>query len=335
MPGIYERDLSLKVAEVGDTIFIAQSDKVPFSRLLKRGKKPENMLSSWPVQVYPDRAFEGTLDGSDIETFEHTNRESIAAYAMWLRTKGWMVTRLANLTKTWGVKGKEETKQAKDDGLILAKMVERQLLSDDEMAVESGEVPYRSRGTFKWLSPTEQAVNPVPANYRPDAECAYTGTLADFKPTSMETMLEAAATQKNEAVDLTGYVAIKLKTCMSGWAQKHVEDVNTAQALTRYNLDAEDKKLIRVVDFFEFDAGAVKVFPTWNLLHTAATGERTANSLRSGLFLDMDMWEICFLDNPASYLEPPKSGGPRGYHDTVYLLKCLNPTGQCYANIAS
>lgn len=335
MAGIYEADQVLKVAEVGDTIFIAQSDKVPFSRLLKRGKKPTNMLSSWPVQVYPDRAFEGTLDGTDMTTFEHTNREQIEAYGMWIRTAGWMVSRIAQVTKTWGVKGDEKGKQAKDDGLILAQMIEKQLLSNDEMAVESGATPYASRGAMRWLQTTAQAVKPVPANYRPATACVYAGTLANFVPSEMEAMLEAAATQKKEAVDLTGYLGIKLKKQMSSWAQRHVEDINTAQALTRYNLDAEDKKLMRVVDFFEFDAGNVKVFPSWYLLHTAATGAATANSPLSGLFLDMDMWEICFLDNPAAWIEPPKSGGPRGYHDALYLLKCLNPTGQCAANIAS
>jgi hypothetical protein len=335
MPGIYEADQVLKVAEVGDTIFIAQSDKVPFSRLLKRGPKPGNMLSSWPVQMYPERKFKGTLDGTDMTTFNHTNREYLEAYNMWLRTEGWMVSRLANLTKTHGVKGKEEAKQAMDDGLILAQMVEKQLLSNDEMAVESGATPYCSRGAFKWLSPTAQAVKPVPANYRPSAACVHTSTLAAFLPSVMEDMVEAAAIQKKDAVDWTGYVGIKLKSHMSGWAQRHVEDVNTAQALTRYNLDAEDKKLIRVVDFFEFDAGTVKVFPSWYLLHTNTTGAATANSVLSGLFVDMSMWQLCYMDPPAAWREPTKSGGPRGYHDVVYGLKCMNPTGQGYVNVAS
>jgi len=335
MAGIYEADQVLKVAEVGDSIFIAQSTKVPFSRLLKRGKKPTNMLNSWPVQVYPDRKFTGTLDGSDIASFNHTNREQIEAYAMWMRTEGWMASRLANLTATWGVKGKESSKQASDDGLILGQMIEKQLLSSDDTRVESGANPYRSRGAFSWVATAAQGVKPVPANYRPSAGCVNTGTIAAFLPAVLEAMLAAAATQKKEKVDLTGYVGLSLKTQMSAWAQRHVEDINTAQALTRYNLDAEDKKLMQIVDFFQFDAGNVKVFPSWYLLHTEATGVATASSSRSGLFLDMNMWEIRFLDNPAAWIEPPKSGGPRGYHDAVYILVCHNPTGQCNAQIAS
>ncbi len=335
MPGIYEADQTLKVAEVGDTIFVAQSEKVPFSRLLKRGKKPGNMLTSWPVQVYPDRAFEGTLDGDDIASFTHTNRDSIEAYGMWMRTAGWMVSRLANLTKTWGVKGGEEAKQAKDDGLILAQMIEKQLLSDNDTAVETGSTPFCSRGAFSWLDTDAQGVKPVPANYRPSSSCEYTGELASFTPSAMETMIRAAAAQKKEAVNLNGYVGIGLKAQMSSWAQKHSEDINTEQALQRFNMSADDKKLVNIVDFFEFDAGSVKVFPSWYLLHTAATGAAGANSQRAGIFVDMDMWELCFMDNPAARMEPPNSGGPRGYHDAVYILKCLNPTGQCVVNCAS
>jgi len=335
MAGLYEADQVLKVADVGDTIFNAQSERVPFSRLLKRGKKPVQMLSQWPVEVYPDRAFAGTLDGTDMTTFEHTNREQIEAYAMWMRTAGWMVSRLANLTQTHGVKGKEEAKQARDDGLILAQMIEKQLLSDSDTAVESGATPYCSRGAFSWLSPSAQTTKPVPSNYRPAAACAYSSTVALFVPSALEAMLEAAATQKKEAVDLTAFVGIKLKTQMSTWAQRHVEDVNTAQALQKYNLDAADKKWMQVVDFFEFDAGIVRVFPSWYLLHTPATGAATDYSTRSGIFLDLDMWELCFLDNPTAWKEPPKSGGPRGYHDAVFQLRCKNPTGQCMATISS
>lgn len=329
MPGLYETGMTLKLAEVGDTIFNVQSDKVPFSKMLKRGPKPKQVLSQWPVEVYEDRPFEGAMDGSDMDSFEHTNRDTIEAYAMWMRTKGWMVSRMANLTRTAGVPGKEEAKQAMEDGKILARMMERQMLSNDDMRAETVALPYRSRGAFSWMSTSAQSVKPVPAAFRPTSGCVHTGTLAALTPAVFEGMIAAAAEQRHGAVDLNGQVGLKLKTTMSGWAQKHIEDINTAQALTRYNLDAEDKKLIRVVNFFEFDGGSVKTFPNYNLLHTEATGLSTDYTSRSGIFIDLNMWQLCYWDPPASRLEPPKSGGPRGYHDCLYLLKCLNPAGQC------
>jgi hypothetical protein len=335
MAGIYERDMTLKREQVGDVIFIAQSDKVPFSRLLKRGPKLNGVLMSWPVQQYPERAFAGTLDGTDISSFTHTNRDPLEAYAMWLMTKGWMVSRMANLTKTWGVSGKEEAKQAADDGLILGQMIEKQLLSDVDMQAESGSKPYRSRGAFKWLSSTAQTVKPVPADYRPSSDCLYTGTLANFLPANLQSMLNTMAIAKKEPVNLTGYVGILLKAQMSTWPQRDTESSDDAQATMRYNIDVKDKKLQHVVDFFEFDAGKVTVFPSWYLLHTEGTGESTASSTRSGLFLDMDMWDLCWWDEPSAVKMPPQSGGPRGYHDALYMLRCKNPTGQGYAKIST
>lgn len=331
MAGIYERDLAdrLKVADVGDKIYVAQGEVVPFSRLLKRGKKPTELTVAWPAQRWDDVGFDGLLDGSDMAEFSHSNRDMIEGCVMWLGTNGWMVSRLAGLTKSHGVAGGEMAKQASDDGLKLARMQEKQLLSDMECSVESGAVPWRSRGVMKWLSATAQAFKPVPEKYRPAAGCVYEGALASFGSSNMETMLEAAATQKEGPVDLEGFCGIKLKSQMSSWAQRHVEDVNTAQALVRYNVNQNEKKLMKVVDFFVFDSGRVKTFPTWFLMHDPVTGLPTAYTPRSGAFLDLRMWELRFMDNPAAYVEPAKRGGPRGYHDAVYTLVCHNPTGQC------
>jgi hypothetical protein len=334
MPGLYERDVNLKIQEVGDSIFIAESEKTPFSRLLKRGKKPENMLSSWPVQKYPARKFKGQMDGTDISTFASTTTETLEAYAQWMMTEGWLVSRLAQITKAAGVKD-QKAKQMTDDGLILAQMIEKQLLSSMDTAKEAQPgTPFQSRGVFSWLATAAQASNPVPVNFRPASACVYTSTLALFRPSSMEAMLTAAATAKKSPVDLTGFVGIKLKAQMSAWAQRQ-DDVGSQTAIESYSMDASEKKLSHVVDFFEFDAGNVNTIPSFYLLNDSTTGEATANSTLSGAFLDLSMWELSFLENPSAYQEPPKSGGPRGYHDAIYILKCLNPLGQCIANIAS
>lgn len=330
MPGIYDNDKVLKLQDVGDTIFNAESEKTPMTRLLKRGPKPIQMLSEWPVEKYPTRKFKGQKDGTDISTFNHTNRAMIQAYAMWLLTEGWMVSKLAGLTKTAGVPN-EMAKQAADDGIIMAQMLERQLLSNDEAAVEGegADAVYTSRGFFRWLQATAQAVLPVPAAHRPNAACRYAGALGSFLPANMEAMLRAAATDRKGPVDLTGYVGIALKAQMSTWPQRQFGDDNAAAAIQVMNLNAADKKLISVIDMFEYDSGTVNVVPSWYLACDPATGENTAYSTRSGVFVDMSMWRLCFLENPTAAMEPAKSGGPRGYHSSVYMLKCLNPVGQC------
>jgi hypothetical protein len=107
------------------------------------------------------------------------------------------------------------------------------------------------------------------------------------------------------------------------------DDVGSQTAIQSFNLNASEKKFMQIVDFFQFDAGVVKTLLSWYMLCTTTTGENSAYTTRSGAFLDLSMWEIAFLQAVQAYMEPPKSGGPRGYHDAVYILKCLNPLGQC------
>ena len=329
MGGMYEKDQPMKIAELGDTIYIAESEATPFGRLVPRGTPPGNMLSEWPVQAYERRGFGGTVDGYDKDEWSKTMRQKMEAYAQWLMSDGWMVSKLANLTKTAGVGKKEKAKQMKDDSLLMAHQHERQMLSAVDTRAETGpSVSYRSRGAFSWIDPDAQGVKPVPEDFRPASGCVYTGDLADFAPSSMETMLVAAATAKRAPVDLTGYVGLLLKAQMSSWAQRSV-DVTSQTAIQQFTLKAAEKKLINVVDFFEFDAGRVTTIPSFYLRCTEADGEDSAYTSRSGLFLEMKMWQLCFMQQASSYLEPPKSGGARGYHDLVALLKCLNPLGQC------
>jgi hypothetical protein len=102
----------------------------------------------------------------------------------------------------------------------------------------------------------------------------------------------------------------------------------TAQALQSYNLTAADKALVQIVNTFEFDAGVVTTIPNFNLARDIDTGAATAYSPRSGLFVDMSMWNFAALQGYENADLPDLGGGPRGYIDVVYLIRCLNALGQ-------
>jgi len=276
------------------------------------------------------------MDGTDIDEFSSTNRDKLSGYAMWLITEGWMASKLATLTATAGVGGKKEAaKQAMDDGIILARMIEKQLLSSMDTQAESGaSTPYQSRGVFSWLSPSAQTTLPVPEDYRPASACRYTGAVADYTDTAIEAQLAAAAAAKLAAVDLTLFAGLTLKRKMSTWGQR-LTDEGSKTAILAMNQDAKDRRLLEVIDFFEFDAGKVRAIPTWHLLCDSETGAATDSTLRSGAGVDMSMWKLRFLQKPTAWRDPQKSGGPRGYHDAVYSLECGNPLGQIVTEPAS
>jgi len=327
MPGMYERDATLKVLNLGDTIFNVESKDTPFTRLLRRGKKPDGMLSEWPVEKYRREGLGGTLDGTDKTAYAKTDRKPMKAYAQWFRSEGYMVSRLMQLTATAAVSvGKEKANQATKDAISLAKKIERALLSILDTQTESGADPFQIRGALMWLQSAAQTNNPVPDGFRPGTEFA--AALSTLTPTLFETLLEQAADEREGAVDLLGVVGIKLKRRMSTWAQRDTEAAATDQALASFDMKASDKKLIQVVDVFEFDAGMVKTIPSWNLACDVTTGNATAYTSRSGIFVDPSMWELCWLDAPGTYENPDLGGGPRGWHEAVGLLKCLNALGQ-------
>lgn len=330
MSGMYERDqaAALKVQELGDTIFIAESASTPFSRLLPRGDKPVAMLSSWPVANYRKEGFDGTVDGTDKTSYNKTPRSPVECYAQWFRSDGWLVGKLANLTATAGVPvGKEKAFQATKDAIALAKKIERALLSTmDTQAEAAPTTAYRTRGALSWLSTTAQSVKPVPAGFLPGTQ--YTGALADLTSSAFELLLEQCSIEKNAPVDLLGVVGIKLKRRMSAWAQRDTETSSTASALQNFNINASEKKLIQTVDVFEFDAGMVKTIPSWMIACDIDTGEATDYTTRSGVFVDTAMWELAFLQTPTTWENPDLGGGPRGWNDAVLIQKCLNPLGQ-------
>jgi hypothetical protein len=329
MAGLYEVDVVGKIQEIGDSIYIAESEKTPMTRLIPRGKRPNQMLCEWECQKYPDRAFAGSVDGTDVSSYNHTTPQKLSGYAMMLRTEGWMVTRLAQLTKTAGVKN-PQAKQAADDSLILAQMHEKQILSSVDTQAESGATPYRSRAIFSWLQDGAQGVLPVPSDFRPATACLYTGALASFLPANLITMLNAMATAKKGPVDLTAPVGIQLKGQMSTWPQLTSGSANSMASLNVYNLEASEKKLIKAVDEFEFDAGTVRTIPSFYNACTEGTGAASAYTPLSGPFIDLAMWQLCFMLPPSTFEGVDAGGGPRGWHELVAILKCLNPLGQGY-----
>jgi hypothetical protein len=327
MPGMYEINQPMKREELGDEIFAVESHQTPFLRLVPKGSQPNQMLDSWPVQEYPRQAFGGTVDGYDVDTYNSTTREEIEGACQWI-LQSWKVAKLANLTVAAGVGRNEKARQMRDALLLLNKKLERLFLSANDLQVAAGETPYETRGALSWLQVAAQTTKPVPADFRPPSACVHATALSNLTPDAFEDLLEAAANKKMAPVDLTGIVGIKLKSHMSYWGQKATVSGDTQVALQNFSLNASDKRLISIVDRFEFDAGTVEVVPSWYLACDPDTGEDTDYTPRSGIFVETAMWEKRFLQNVESVIETPKSGGPRGYHDCVVSLACKNPLGQ-------
>jgi hypothetical protein len=330
MPGIYEQDLPIKTQEVGTTIYNLKSAATPLTRLLKTGPQLNEELSSWEVETYPDDSHAGTLDGTDKATltdYGHTDREKVEAHAQYMQSPGWHVSRRASRTMTPATKRNEKAHQAMRDAERFALMIEKRIGSDVDTRGESGGTASSIRGMFSWLSATAQSNKPVPAAFRPPSAAVFTAALSTLTPTTFEAMLAALSAQINSSVDLLMPCGLTLKRAMSLWLERDTSASATDKAIAQYSLSKSDKKLIQVCNRFEFDSGIVTNMTHFHLL-TDSNGAVTDYSTRSGLLLNLSMWDIAYLSKPTHYENPDLGGGPRGYHDVDFILRCRNPQGQ-------
>lgn len=335
MAGMYtaeQRAKGIDLQDMGTIVFHARSTDVPFMALLSRGgkgkaKKPRNRLVEWPVKLLQERGFGPTREGVDKTTFDHTTRDKLRAYGMKLESPGWLVTDWAELLETAGVPD-EVADQRADDLILHAEMQEKQVLSTVDTRDEAQNVASRSRGAFSWVSPTAQTVLPVPDSYRPAAACQYTSAVASFAPSSLRGMIKAGAGQLRRRVDYMGFVGADLQEVMSGWTERQYGDTNIAKSGYVVNMNATDKKFVQILNVFEFDQGIVTTAHSYNLACDEATGAASDYSAKSGLFLDMKLWDIRWYKRPTAMAIEDQGGGPRGFHRSYYVLECSMPRGQ-------
>lgn len=240
----------------------------------------------------------------------------------------WKVTKVGGLVKSAGVKDQVGYQRKKAYERLIRK-IERVLGSGIEMARGSKTVPYMTRGAFTWMIPSLQtlAAKAVPVEFQAPTAALHTGTLDSLTADGFEAMLNAASEQKLDALNLVGQVGLSLKSKMSGWTQKVDYGAGTDLALQNYTMPIADKKLLKMVNTFEFDAGVVEVMLNQNLCYDAA-GAKTDFSTRSGIFMDLEVWKKRYMQHVKEYELPQLGGGSSGYADSILMLKCGCPAGQ-------
>lgn len=327
MPAMYESAQVGKRQEILPKIYNVEAQATPFLSDLRIGEKPKQMALSWLAEVYPDVASTGIMDGAPVTGSESVGRETIEGCCHHFR-RTWGVSTLANLTDMVGVGRNEAGRQMLIAMLLHKKMMSNQLLSNTECAVQAGpSQPWTTRGAYKWLQNAAQAVKPVPASLRPAAACMFNGALTGFTEQAMRTLLEACFDARKSELELDGYVGTELKAIIDDWTNVHPVSASTSQPRVAYQVRDNDTYL-NMVDTVRFSVGTVRLKLEPGLLRNTATGAATTNSKKSGLFLDMNMWEIAYLFSPANTNLPPDGSGVRGFIDAVAGMRCLNPLGQ-------
>jgi hypothetical protein len=326
MPSMTEAAQVGKLQTIKNAVFNSESEKTPFLSKLKVGDTPNGMLCTWQDEILPAAISTGVLDGTPATTPTRVDRYLIEGCAQHFRQE-WGVTTLANVTKVAGVKN-EAARQMYKKMIMLKRSMEQQFLSNEDSAAENGGTPWTTRGVFKWLQNAAQTDHPVNVAIRPAAACMFTSAISGFTESEFRKMLEAAYDAVKAPVTLEGFVGITLKGMIDDWTNIFPTASTTNQPRTAYRVEGNNEYL-NTVDMVKFSAGVASMILDPFVAVTTSTGVKSASTPLSGVFLDMDMWDLGYLQDPSNTNLPVDGSGKKGFVDAIVALRCLSPLGQC------
>lgn len=322
-----------KRQEIIDDIFNIQPEATPVLSLLKKGSVPNQMLATWQSEVYPDVASTPVVDGTPVTTYERVDRHLLQGYGHFFR-RSWAVTKLAQMTNIAGAGRNEAARQLKASLLLVKRMIEQQILSEDDTQADNGSVGYRMRGIGSWLASSAQSVLPVPSAIRPDSATIYSSALSSLTESAFRTCLEAAYQAKKAPLMLTGIVGIDLKAIIDDWTNVYPTASSTSQPRSVYRVEGNDTYQ-QVVNQVKFSVGEASLMLSEFIARDTSTGATTATSRKKGYFVDPSMWDLAYMEKPANTNLSPDGSGIRGYIDAVAILRCYNPLAQVHIKSAS
>lgn len=323
MAGAYETDLVSKRLDKADAIFRAYEDQTPFVSSLPKGKRLKDVMAMWTVDAQGNAYDPAVAEGTDATaTPASVQPKALYARAQIWRSERWFVTRTAEAV--------EQTDVASEIAKQKARCLEKFMLS-----IESGLLSYqeavatgtrKTRGLLRWAQNSAQAVDPVDEALRPTSSMLHTTALANLTVTVFQNMLEASRLQLRKKPTLVGKVGIKLKRHMTTWG-KVVDIASNQAAVQHYNINAMEKRLISMIDFFEFDAGSVRTMVSDYLACDTTSLAETDFSPRTGIFYAPDRVRIRWLRPIEHYDQDDEGGGKRGYYEGEGALIVDSPQG--------
>ncbi len=334
MSQVMEKTQVGKRESLADLIAVAESDKTPYQAMIAKRKKPEQMDHSWQMKAYRKAGHRGVIDGVDATDFKSTPRKRVHVYAQ----KIWDPVATSDLAEESTVAGAgkgEMAAQIADAFVTAAQIIERRLLSSSDTAEENAPISgYETRGAFSWLDSTAQTTFPVPTEFRPNTSQVYSSTLAAFDETALLTMARAAAKRRKGPATLKGFIGIDLKAKVNDFT-RYDATVGGSTAIRRFNQNAADRQVINIIDRLILDTGTIELHPSFFLWTDPDTGDNTAYTDTSGVFIDMSMVGLAYTRLPRVYKLQYAGGGYKAVVDAIFLQMFDNPMGGMSARINS
>lgn len=325
MPQLIERDAVAKREDLSDVIHIADKKKTPFFSAVKKGTKPTNTLTEWPVDGYPDPTTEGAVDEQDVTSFENLGTpDAVLQGRVQIFERKPKVSRLAELVANQAGVGtrKAYAKSVAKALVMIVRDIETTALGDNESRVGTSSLGGRMRGLGKWIQATAQSDLPVPADYRPAAAAIYSGNLSDLDDDDliavMQSIYDNTGDDEMQLMIFAGSLAKRRMSKLTAYTK----DETGYTAVRRYN-ETGGKVIRHKVDLLDTDFGQ-GIIRLSSFINTGGT-PKTDASKRLAHFVNMDTVSMRFAENPNVMELPNMGGGRRALVQAIGTLEVGNP----------
>jgi hypothetical protein len=309
--------------DLRDVLTILEPEETPFTSMCKKGASPKSTY----IEVMADtlRAVRktGTPEGRDAGRGGNKvlNRQRFGTNVHRVMDEFAVSDVQELISKNGGTAAiDDEYANSKAKAIRETKRdIEAIACSDNEMQAGTDEADMQTRGIYKWLSPTAQTVHPVPASFRPATAQVLSGVTAVTEAQLNDVLIacKRAYGAKRTYQGLAGDTVIK--------TVDNFTRVNSSTTNARYSVreDASDHEITMMVRIFESSHARLELMPTqFNKVDAAG-----ADDVYTMYILNMELWEMQFLDALHAVDLPDQGGGPRGFVKAIFGLLCKHPKG--------
>lgn len=333
-PSLTELNQVGKLTDWSDVVSEIEVLGVVFTSIVPKGRRPLEVELNLQAKVPKPSPHSGVPEGQDASGFSYAARKTWKTYAQ----KCWDkpgISDWADEVAIAAVKSGEWQFQLKAAAETVKRMIEKRCLSNNDLQRQAGpSTANETRGQFSWTQATAQSTEPVPEDCRPESAQRYSGTLTDFEEDNLGDMVQAAYEARKGPAKLEGFVGIRLKRKIGGFTRWDITHDGKAN-VRRFEQSADEKALTNVIDRLVMDGAEINLHTVPFLYTTAATGEDTDYTHRSGLFLDMDTVELAFVQAAKFRQLEDQGGGKRGILDVKFASCNLMPRHNCSAVISA
>lgn len=320
----------LEINQVGkreallDIIAVTDAHETPAVAMLPKGGSLGNTLVQWQADNYRKPRKTGTLDGADVDTFDNKaeNRELLYGRMMKSRDSFGVSDMAENVSEVAGLRKKEFAAAAAKSLIEHKRDLEAIICGTQDSTAATNVVAGVTRGMGSWISNSAQTDLPVPSTYRTPAASINGTATASLAETDVQAVLKSIWQQRGQAKRLVGLVGIDLKQRFAQFT-RWTPSVGSNTSIRTYNGEIEDKKVCMIVDIFEADGGTVELM-TSNFLAVDSNGDPDAEY---GYVIDPTDWALHFNRFTRVQRLEDRGGGPRGFTDSIFTLRCNNPLG--------